>query len=74
MEGIDHLPEKMRPAPGQKPKVLVKVIETCEEVRILYCSLLRNVLILLDKDKHEMVKHLDDMVNILRTLIMDPAP
>ena len=36
--------------------------------------LLKRILFLLDKDKHEMMKHLDDMVNILRALIMDPAP
>jgi hypothetical protein len=30
LEGIANLPEKMRPAPGQKPKVIVKLTEKCE--------------------------------------------
>ena len=28
----------------------------------------------MDKDQREMIKHIDDMVNIQRALIMDPAP
>ncbi len=34
MEGILALPEVMRPAPGQKPKVLIKLAEKVEEVRL----------------------------------------
>lgn len=30
LEGIANVPEKMRPAPGQKPKMLIKLIENCE--------------------------------------------
>jgi hypothetical protein len=30
LEGIASLPEKMRPSPGQKPKVLIKLVENCE--------------------------------------------
>ena len=26
LEGVDKLPEKMRPSPGQKPKVMLKII------------------------------------------------
>lgn len=32
LEGILNVPEVMRPPPGQKPKVLVKLIEDSEEV------------------------------------------
>lgn len=64
----------MRPQPGQKPKVMLKVNETCEEIRQLYSSLIRRIIVLLEQDKQEMARHLDDMVNILRALVMDPAP
>lgn len=30
LEGIANVPEKMRPALGQKPKVIVKLVENCE--------------------------------------------
>ena len=29
LEGIQNVPEKMRPAPGQKPQVIVKLLENC---------------------------------------------
>jgi hypothetical protein len=29
LEGVANLPEKMRPSPGQKPKMLTKIIENC---------------------------------------------
>lgn len=74
LEGIDKVPEKMRPQPGQKPKVMLKVNETCEEIRQLYSSLIKRIIMLLEQDKQEMARHLDDMVNILRALVMDPAP
>lgn len=64
----------MRPQPGQKPKVMLKLIENCEEIRIMYCGLIKRIVLLLEQDKHEMARHLDDMVNIIRSLIMDPAP
>lgn len=50
LEGIANLPEKMRPAPGQKPKVLLKLIENCEEIRLLYCALMKRILSLVEED------------------------
>ena len=32
LEGIANLPEVMRPPPSQKPQMLIKLIETSEEV------------------------------------------
>ena len=37
----------MRPPPGQKPKVLMKIVENCEEIRILDCQLLKKIINLL---------------------------
>ena len=48
IEGIHNVPEKMRPAPGQKPKVISKLNENCEEIRLLYCLLMRRILSLVD--------------------------
>lgn len=72
LEGIANLPEKMRPAPGQKPKVLLKLVENCEEIRLLYCGLMKRILSLVEED--DIRDKLDEIVNILRALIMDPAP
>lgn len=72
LEGVAALPEKMRPAPGQKPKVLMKLVEPCEEIRLLYCTLMRKLLSLVEE--HEVRDKLDEIVNILRALIMDPSP
>lgn len=62
----------MRPAPGQKPKVIVKLVEQCEEIRLLFVTLMRKVLSLVEEG--EIRDKLDEIVNILRALIMDPAP
>jgi hypothetical protein len=72
LEGIANVPEKMRPAPGQKPKVMLKLIENCEEIRLLYCTLMKRILSLVEED--DIRDKLDEIVNILRALIMDPAP
>ncbi len=50
LEGIANLPEKMRPAPGQKPKVIVKLVEQCEEIRLLFVTLMRKVLSLVEEE------------------------
>lgn len=71
LEGIANLPEKMRPAPGQKPKVIVKLVEKCEEIRMLYCTLMKKILSLVEEA--EIRDKLDEIVNILRALIMDPS-
>jgi hypothetical protein len=39
----------MRPAPGQKPKVVVKLVEQCEEIRLLYVTLMQKILSLVEE-------------------------
>jgi hypothetical protein len=34
----------------------------------------QSIAVLLESDKQEMARHLDDMVGVLRVLVMDPAP
>lgn len=51
LEGIDRLPEKLRPQPGQKPKVMLKLVENCEEIRLVYCELVKKIITLLENDK-----------------------
>ena len=60
----------MRPPPGQKPKVLIRIEEKSEEVRALYCKLLQKIIGLTEVDV--MRRHLDDTINIIRALVMDP--
>ena len=62
----------MKSAPGQKPKVLTKIVEPCEEIRILFCDLIKKMIEL--ADDNDIRRHLDDFVNISRALIMDSSP
>ena len=36
----------MRPAPGQKPKMVVHLAEQCEEIRIQYVTMMNKILAL----------------------------
>ncbi|KAM3145249.1 hypothetical protein pb186bvf_002577 [Paramecium bursaria] len=70
LEGIQHLPEVMRPPPSQLPTVLIKLIETSEEVRLKLVELMTVVLSKHNSDiLHE---YIDDIVDILRAFLMDP--
>lgn len=71
LEGIKSLPEAMRPPPGQKPHVVIKLVETSEEVRLAICKLLEKIIGLVDINLVR--RFLDDMVNVLRSLVMDPC-
>ena len=62
----------MRPAPGQKPKILVHLTENCEEIRIQYVVMMNKIILLVEE--HDIRDRLDEIVNILRALVMDPCP
>ena len=70
LEGVKGLPEAMRPPPNQKPHVVIKLVETSEEVRMMVCKLVEKIIGLVDINV--MRRYLDDMINILRALVMDP--
>ena len=72
LEDVQHLPEPMRPVPSQKPSVLHHLVETTEEVRFHFCSILKELLDTLDEEF--IYENLNTFVNILRALTMDPCP
>ncbi len=83
LEGIQDLPEVMRPAPSQKPHVHIHLAEKTEEVmkdrvhfhklqiRLEYCETLSIIISCCNED--EIREHLSNLVNILRALTMDPC-
>jgi hypothetical protein len=73
LEGISHLPEDIRPRPSQKPHVMAKLTETSEEVRMLYIKLLESLVFLEYVDNNILYIHIQNIVNISRTMCMDPC-
>jgi hypothetical protein len=75
----------MKPTPSQKPHKVNKVTENCEEIRLLYVKLLENLIFInedqeitdvnniKDNNNEEFRIFIQDIVNISRTLIMDPC-
>jgi hypothetical protein len=70
LDGIENIPEVMRPVPSQKPKVLIKLNEPAEELRTELCELMNQIIF--SCDSAQLRDHLDDVTNILRALVMDP--
>lgn len=73
LEGWGHLPEDIRPTPSQKPHKIVNLTETCEEIRVLYLSILESIFINDNIDLDDYDNFINDIVNILRCLVMDPS-
>ena len=70
LEGIANLPEVMRPSPSQKPMVIKAPPEGCEEIRVKIAELMH---ILVSTTEESTIRaYIDETVNILRTLAMDP--
>lgn len=40
LDGIDNVPEKMKPIPSQKPNVVTKLVENSEEIRLTIAELI----------------------------------
>jgi hypothetical protein len=72
LEGVGHLPEDIRPRPSQKPHVLAQLTETSEEVRMLYIKLMES-LVFQEYDNDDIRLFVQDVVNIARTMCMDPC-
>ncbi len=72
LEGILHIPEIMRPIVSQKPHKITNLTEISEEVRLLYIRLMESV-IFQDYDLDAISFFIEDIVNITRTLCMDPC-
>ena len=71
LEGIDNLPENMRPSAGQKPLVMIDPPETSEAVRLCLAEI---VTIMVSSTVFDCMRpYTQEIVNILRALCMDPA-
>ena len=68
------MPEDIRPTPSQNPQKIIKVTENIEEIRILYLKLLETLICHENAVKDDFRLFVQDVVNITRTLCMDPAP
>jgi len=70
LEGTDNMPDVMKPPPSQMPKVISSPPEPSEEVRLKIAEI---VTLMIEKTISDCFRaYLDDLVNILRTLAMDP--
>ena len=74
LEGYGNMPEDIRPTPSQNPQKIIKVTENIEEIRILYLKLLETIISHENAVKDDFRLFVQDIVNITRTLCMDPAP
>ena len=74
LEGYGNMPEDIRPTPSQNPQKIIKVTESIEEIRILYLKLLEAITSHDNSSLDDFRLFVQDIVNITRTLCMDPAP
>ena len=74
LEGYGNMPEDIRPTPSQNPQKIIKVTESIEEIRILYLKILETIICHENVVKDDFRLFVQDIVNITRTLCMDPAP
>ena len=74
LEGYGNMPEDIRPTPSQNPQKVISVTENIEEIRILYLKLLETIISHENAVKDDFRLFVQDIVNITRTLCMDPAP
>ena len=71
IEGIDNLPEEMKPSASQKAQVMIDPPEDSEEVRVLIAEIMT---IVVSSTVFDCLRpYVDTIVNILRARCMDPA-
>ena len=71
LEGIDYLPEAMRPTANQKALVMIDPPETSEAVRLLISEIMT---IMVSSTVYDILRpYTQDIINIARALSMDPA-
>ena len=74
LEGYGNLPEDIRPTPSQNPHKIIKVTESVEEIRNLYIGILQSLVFNENAYIDDFRLFVNDIVNITRTLCLDPAP
>ena len=71
LEGIQGLPEQMKPVPSQKPQILLNPPEKSEEIRV--CIIELSLALLSKSEPHLLFGYLDELTSITKALTMDPA-
>ena len=74
LEGYGNMPDEIRPTQSHNPQRIIKVTENIEEIRILYLKILETIICHENAVKDDFRLFVQDIVNITRTLCMDPAP
>ncbi|CDW81095.1 UNKNOWN [Stylonychia lemnae] len=70
LEGTEGLPDVMKPPITQKPQVMVAQTETSEEVRVVLAEI---VTVIVSQTVFDCLRaYVDQLVNIVRALCMDP--
>lgn len=70
LEGVDYLPEKMKPVSEQKAQVMGDQPENSEMVRVQIAEIMR---IIIDNTLFDCMRpYVDAFVNICKALCMDP--
>lgn len=71
LEGVESLPDNEKPSVTQKPLTMIDPPEDSEEVRLVIAEIMT---ILVSSTVFECLRpYVDQIVNILRALCMDPA-
>ena len=71
IEGTEHLPEDVKPSPSQAPHLVKNPPEKSEEVRKKIANLVNVIVTLTPTESLRFI--INDLVNILRCLAMDPC-
>lgn len=71
LEGVDYLPEVMKPKPEQRAQVLKELPEPSEEVRVVIAEIM--TLLVSSTDWVCLRPYIDPLANIFRALCMDPS-
>ena len=71
LEGVDSLPDFMKPRPEQRALVLAHINEPSEEIRVLLAEIM--TLVVSSTDWPCLRPYVDQLVNIFRALCMDPS-
>jgi hypothetical protein len=71
LEGVDYLPEVMKPRPEQRALVVTNLPEDSEEIRVIIAEIMS--LIVSSTDWICLRPYVDQLVSIFRALCMDPA-
>ena len=70
LEGVDGLPEAIKPPVNTKPQIMSDLVETSEEVRLVLAEI---VTVTVKQTVFDCLRaYIDSFVNVIRALCMDP--